>query len=55
MGEWGEMGGNGGNGGMGRNGEKWGDMVGWLVGCCRYVPALGRGPLGWRPRAAGAA
>ena len=33
----------------------WEGLVGWLVGCCRYVPALGRGPLGCRPRAAGAA
>ena len=30
-------------------------LVGWLVGCCCYVPALGQGPLGCRPRAAGAA
>ena len=33
----------------------WRGGVGWLVGCCRYVPALGQGSLGCRPRAAGAA
>ena len=38
-----------------KGGEREGEGVGWLVGCCRYVPALGQGPLGCRPRAAGAA
>ena len=47
LGVWGVGGSHGGLGDIG--GE------GWLVGCCRYVPALRQGPLGCRPRAAGAA
>ena len=36
-------------------GSRTAGLVGCLVGYCRSVPALGQGPLGCRPWAAGAA